>query len=340
MTVVLIVLLLPLLRRHALAQPNARSSHVSPTPQGGGIAVVAGALLAMAGVALSSAALWSAAPWGAEIVPADPAPALVALGVVILAVTGLVDDVRPLPPGPRLALQVLAAGLVVAALPAEPRLMASLPPLAERLALGLALVWFVNLVNFMDGIDWMTVAQMVPMTAALALLAGLGALPAAAGLAALALLGALLGFAPFNRPTARLFLGDVGSLPIGLATGWLLSLLAVGGHVAAAVLLPLYYVADATITLLRRLARGERVWEAHRTHFYQRAVANGLTVPQVVGRVAAVNVALAALAVGTVLWPGAPVGTAAVAAGGGMVAALLADFCRGRSGDLPSRGAP
>ena len=94
---------------------------------------------------------------------------------------------------------------------------------------------------------------------------------------ALALLGALIGFAPFNRPVARLFLGDVGSLPLGLVAGWLLALLADKGHLAAALLLPLYYLADATITLLRRLARGERVWQAHRTHFYQRATDNGFT---------------------------------------------------------------
>ena len=78
---------------------------------------------------------------------------------------------------------------------------------------------------------------------------------------------------------ARLFLGDVGSLPLGLLIGWLLLLLAARGHLAAALLLPLYYLVDATITLFRRLMRGERVWLAHRTHFYQRATDNGFSVP-------------------------------------------------------------
>ena len=107
---------------------------------------------------------------------------------------------------------------------------------------------------------------------------------------ALALLGAMIGFAPFNRPVARLFLGDVGSLPIGLLLGWLLLLLAGHGHLAAALLLPLYYLADATITLGQRLHAGERVWEAHRSHFYQRATARGFTVLEVVARVFVVNV--------------------------------------------------
>ena len=120
----------------------------------------------------------------------------------------------------------------------------------------------------------------------------MGALPPRRSLAALALCGAMLGFAPVNRPVARLFLGDVGSLPIGLLLGWLLVVLAGGGHFAAALLLPLYYLADATMTLLRRLAKGEPVWQAHRTHFYQRATDNGYSVMQIVGRVFVLNIAL------------------------------------------------
>ena len=104
----------------------------------------------------------------------------------------------------------------------------------------------------------------------------------------------MIGFAYFNRPVARLFLGDVGSLPIGLLLGWLLLLVATSGHLAAAILLPLYYLADATITLLRRLIRREPVWQAHRTHFYQLATDRGFTVMQVVTRVFFVNVVLAA----------------------------------------------
>ena len=163
--------------------------------------------------------------------------------------------------------------------------MPSLPYWLERALLGLAVLWFVNLVNFMDGIDWMTVAEVVPLTAGLVLFGLMGALPRDATVVALALCGAMIGFAPFNRPVARLFLGDVGSLPIGLLLGWLLVLLAGGGHLAAALLLPLYYLADATITLLRRLANGEPVMQAHRSHFYQRAMDGGFSVYQIVGRV-------------------------------------------------------
>ena len=182
----------------------------------------------------------------------------------------------------------------------------------------------------MDGIDWMTVAEVVPITAGLAAIGWLGALPPAAIIAALALFGAVLGFAPFNRPVAQLFLGDVGSLPIGLLLAWLLVLLAGSGHVAAAVLLPLYYVADASLTLARRLVAGERVWQAHRTHFCQRATDRGLTVSEIIGRVFAVNVALAALAFVSVALPGWRIKLAALVASGALVGWLLVGFARRR----------
>ena len=152
----------------------------------------------------------------------------------------------------------------------------------------------VNLVNFMDGLDLMTVAEVVPIASAIVLLGWLGELPASTTLAAAALFGAMLGFAPFNRPVAKIFLGDVGSLPIGLLVGWCLLQLAWYQQFAAALLLPLYYLADATVTLLRRIAQREPFWAAHRTHFYQRATDNGLSVARG-GEVFALNVALAIL---------------------------------------------
>jgi UDP-N-acetylmuramyl pentapeptide phosphotransferase/UDP-N-acetylglucosamine-1-phosphate transferase len=175
----------------------------------------------------------------------------------------------------------------------------------------------------MDGIDLITVAEVVPVTAALAAFGWSGALPADAAFTALALCGATLGFAPFNRPVARLFLGDVGSLPIGLLMGWLLILLA-ENHVAAALLLPLYYLADATITLLRRLARGERVTQAHRSHFYQQAVDNGHTVRAVVASIFALNIVLALLAAVTLAYAKVEVHIVCIAAGCAAVAAELA----------------
>jgi UDP-N-acetylmuramyl pentapeptide phosphotransferase/UDP-N-acetylglucosamine-1-phosphate transferase len=289
-TFVLILLLMPLLRRYATARPNARSSHKIPTPQGGGIAIVA-AMLTGIGV---SVVLF-------PTLVADSARLTIVLASVIaLAVIGISDDIRPMDPAPRLLLQACAAAAIVATLPDGLRALSLLPWWIERVVLFVGILWFVNLVNFMDGIDWMTAAEVVPVTAALALFGLAGVLPSEATLAAAALCGAMLGFAPFNRPVARLFLGDVGSLPIGLLLAWLLIVLAGRGHLTAAMLLPLYYLADATITLLRGLAKGESVTQAHRRHFYQRALDNGFTISGVVARVFVLNLALAGLAAAAV----------------------------------------
>ena len=310
----LVLLLRPLLQRHAIAQPNDRSSHTVPTPQGGGFAVIGAILVIVAAASVLYGGIGDQSLW------------LVLAATIVIAVVGAIDDVRTIAVLPRLFLQAAAVAIVIVALPADLRLVPPLPFWLERALIGLALLWFVNLVNFMDGIDWMTVAEVVPVTAGLVLFGLMGALPNDATVVALALGGAMIGFAPFNRPVARLFLGDVGSLPIGLLLGWLLIELASAGHLAASLLLPLYYLADATITLLRRLAHGEPVLQAHRTHFYQRATDNGFSVTQIIGRVFALNVALIALAATTLLTASCFFHAAALIAGCVLVAVLLYRF--------------
>jgi UDP-N-acetylmuramyl pentapeptide phosphotransferase/UDP-N-acetylglucosamine-1-phosphate transferase len=316
----LIVLLRPVLARYALARPNARSSHVAPTPQGGGIAVIAATIIVVAGAVVL-------AP---ELFLDRRQLAIVFAAAVGLAAVGVTDDMRPLQALPRLVLQAAAVAVVLAAVPPELRVVPALPWWAERLCILIGGIWFVNLVNFMDGIDWMTVAETVPVTAALAAFGLMGALPREATAVAFALGGAMIGFAPFNRPVARLFLGDVGSLPIGLLLGWLLVLLADGGHLAAALLLPLYYLADATITLLRRIAKGEQIMLPHRSHFYQRATDGGFGVYGIVARVFLLNCILVALAAASILTSVLLIQAAAVAAGCILVGLLLRQFARGK----------
>jgi UDP-N-acetylmuramyl pentapeptide phosphotransferase/UDP-N-acetylglucosamine-1-phosphate transferase len=308
----LISALHPLLVRYALARPSGRSSHREPTPQGGGIAVIAAISIAIAGAAVLDPAAFS-----------EPLRlALVFASAIGLALVGVTDDIKPLEALPRLLLQAVAVLVVLALLPPGLRLVSAFPWWLERALLFIAVLWFVNLVNFMDGIDWMTVAEVVPISAALALFGFMGALPPDATLVAFGLWGAMIGFAPFNRPVARLFLGDVGSLPVGLLLGWLLILLA-DGHLVAALLLPLYYLADSTITLLRRFIRGERVTEAHRNHFYQRALDGGLNAYQIVGRVFLVNVALAGLGTLTLNNKSLAVQILLLMTGGAIVCGLL-----------------
>ena len=308
----------PLLLRYALARPNARSSHHIATPQGAGIAVIA-ATLAIAGIVLASTGTTS------------NFPAALFAATLFIAAVGFADDMKPIQVFPRLLLQTMAVGVIVLASPADLRIAPFIPFWIERGMVLLAGLWFVNLVNFMDGLDWMTVAEVVPITAALALLGLYGELPLTATIVAAALCGAMIGFAPFNRPVATIFLGDVGSLPIGLLLGWCLLQLAFDHHLAAALLLPLYYLADATVTLLRRMMRREPFWVAHRSHFYQRATDNGVSVMQVVGEVFVLNLCLAVLATISIKTQSHAADAVLIATGTAAVALVMFRFSRSRN---------
>ena len=289
LSAVLILMLKPLLVRHLMAHPNARSSHKTPTPQGAGLAVM---LAVLAGSALAI-----------SIGRPEAEPSLVPiLGIAAgLTFLGGIDDALTLPVSWRFLGQALAAVALALSLPQDFQLFPGLMPVAvERALIAFGTVWFINAVNFLDGLDWMTVVQVVPITLGIAILQALGAVPGTVGVLALALLGATLGFAIFNKHPAQIFLGDAGSLPIGLCLAFMLIFVA-QAHLAAALLLSLYTMADATLTLFRRMLAGEPISSAHRTHFYQRGVAAGLGVPQVTARVLLLQVLLVGLAIATVI---------------------------------------
>jgi UDP-N-acetylmuramyl pentapeptide phosphotransferase/UDP-N-acetylglucosamine-1-phosphate transferase len=308
----------PLMLRHALAKPNARSSHRIPTPQGAGIAVIAATLIAAVAVMVFAGA------------SATQIPAIVFGATLFIAAVGLADDVHSIAVLPRLLLQAASVAAIVFTAPESLRIVDAVPLWIERSLMLLAGLWFVNLVNFMDGLDLMTAAEAVPISAAVALLGWLGEVPMPTTIVAAALCGALLGFTPFNRPVAKIFLGDVGSLPIGLLLGWCLLQLAWHQQLAACVLLPLYYLADATVTLARRMIRREPFWAAHRSHYYQRATDNGFTVWQVVREVFALNLVLAALAIASTRLQSPVIVILLVAAGALAVVLTLYRFSRPR----------
>jgi UDP-N-acetylmuramyl pentapeptide phosphotransferase/UDP-N-acetylglucosamine-1-phosphate transferase len=317
----LILVLMPMFRNFALAELTQRSSHQTPTPQWGGLAISA-ATLGVAAVAVLTS--------GAFDGEARQQVVLVLLAAGLLVLLGAADDLHSLGAPVKLAVQAVAIALMLAGLPGDLHVLGPLPAWFERALLFVGALWFVNLVNFMDGIDWMMVAEVVPITAGVAIIGALGALPAQALLVALALNGAMLGFAPFNRPVARLFMGDMGSLPIGLLIAWLLIMVAGAGHVTAAILLPLYFVADTGVTLWRRVRNGERLWLAHRTHFYQRARDSGLTNMQIIARVGAVNAGLVGLAALSVVATSFLSHALALLVGAGLVAWLMIEFTRRR----------
>ena len=319
LSALLIYLLRPVLIRHLLAHPNARSSHVRATPQGAGV----GIMLALFLVAAAGWLMWGAR--GGGMAPLWP----VLVAAAGLTVLGLADDARALPVSWRFIGQTLAALVMAASLPADLRLFPDLLPLmVERALLVLGTVWFVNAVNFLDGLDWITAAQVVPMTLGIAVLAGLSAVPPSVGFLALALLGAMLGFAPFNKHPAKVFLGDAGSLPIGLLLAFMLIYVA-GTDLAAALLLALYTFADSTITLFRRAYNREHIFSAHRSHFYQRATIAGMTAPQVTARVFLLGLLLASLAIAAVIAKSTVADVALLAVGAAATGLVLYSLARG-----------
>jgi UDP-N-acetylmuramyl pentapeptide phosphotransferase/UDP-N-acetylglucosamine-1-phosphate transferase len=266
-------LLIPILaHREILDRPNERSSHQVPTPRGGGIAVIGSTLLAWAVFART------------ESMPSGVFG--IVLGAVLLAAVSWFDDLRGLSPIVRLLAQAAAVAVGILVLPG-PR------DLFYLAAIGLVWIWWINLFNFMDGIDGLAGTEAAAIGASLLLFAGVGAGadPALRTLAAV-VTGAAIGFLVWNWSPARIFLGDIGSVPLGYVLGFLLLDLAARGRWTIAVILPLYFLADATITLVRRLLRGERVWQAHREHFYQHAVRRGLGHAAVVKRVIAADLVL------------------------------------------------
>jgi UDP-N-acetylmuramyl pentapeptide phosphotransferase/UDP-N-acetylglucosamine-1-phosphate transferase len=301
-----------------MAAPNHRSAHTVATPQGAGLAVTL-SVLTGCGLAIH---FWPGVA-GPNLLPILAAAAA-------LSVLGALDDAHALPVSWRLVGQTLAAIVLALSLPRGFQVLPDILPLAvERGLIVLGAVWFVNAINFLDGLDWMTVAMVVPMTLAVAALQALGAVPVKVGLLGLALLGAILGFAIFNKHPAKVFLGDAGSLPIGFCLAFMLIFVA-KAHLAAALLLALYPVADATLTLLRRIVAGEAFFSPHKTHFYQRAVTQGLRVPQVTARVFLLGLLLAFLAVVTAIARSLPVDILCLIVGVLATALMLLALARGR----------
>ena len=273
-------------RRYALSRnvvdvPNARSSHVRPTPRAGGIAFV---LVYLAGVA-----------WLAQSGAISLAVACASAGAgAWVAAVGWLDDHGHVPARWRLLAHMLGAAWMVhwLGLPGLHAVMPDgLPAWITALLAGLFLIWLVNLYNFMDGIDGLASMEAISVAAAGAWLSWQAGAHDVAVLALL-LAFAVLGFLPWNFPRARIFMGDGGSGFLGLVFGGLC--LQAGAAATplfwAWVILLGVFVVDATFTLLRRLARRQAVHQAHRTHGYQYAARRWASHPKVTMGAVAINV--------------------------------------------------
>lgn len=267
----LVMVLMPglirfLQKREMMDIPNERSSHDAPTPRGAGWLALGLPVLGLAALPLFPAidlawmislyALWA--------------------GLVVLMLLSGLDDRQGLSPKWRLLGHLAVAALVVFTLPEGVRVLVFLPEAAEKMLALLGLVWMINLTNFIDGINGITAINGLCAALGLALLGLTAGMPVLSASAAL-LGGGLAAFLCWNWTPAKVFLGDVGSVPLGLWLGYCMILSAAAFGISAAMLLYLYPILDATYTLARRTLKGEKIWQAHKSHFYQQAVQNGRT---------------------------------------------------------------
>jgi UDP-N-acetylmuramyl pentapeptide phosphotransferase/UDP-N-acetylglucosamine-1-phosphate transferase len=262
-------------RRRLIDEPGMRRSHSTPTPRGGGIGIVV-AVLALACIP-------------ALMRPPTSVGAVVVLttAILIVAAVGWIDDHRGLSARTRFAAHCIAA--IIFLLPVIAAVALSPDALEENFAtkvstvwlslvlIVLGIVWFVNLHNFMDGIDGILAAQAIFVLGALALLCRHVGEPHAGQVLVFA--AAAAGFLPFNFPRARIFMGDVGSGVLGLliAAAVLWQMSAPDTAISSGLVLCSAFVTDATATLVSRIARGRRWYSAHREHLYQWLVRSGFS---------------------------------------------------------------
>jgi Fuc2NAc and GlcNAc transferase len=323
-------------RRFALARglidvPNERSSHATPTPRGGGVAIVIASYVMFAWL-LASGSL-------------DDRAFIALLGGLPVAAIGLADDHRRIPARARLAVHVIAALWALAWLGGLPPV-----PIGHTLWSGrvtgtvlgvLGIVWSVNFFNFMDGIDGIAASEGTFVPAAGALLYMQALAPPGPAAAALALAGACAGFLLWNWSPARIFMGDAGSGYVGYAIA-VLALVAARQQPQALfawwILGGVFFV-DATVTLGRRLLRGEPAHQAHRSHAYQRLARRLASHGLATGVVVIINL------VWLLPWawlanarPGAAAGLAVLALSPLAAAAIIAGAGRADSGQAADRG--
>lgn len=252
---------------HILDHPNDRSLHINPTPRSGGVAIIVGIFIGII-IWTTWAGLPRAFGW-------------LGAGAFLVASLSFIDDIKCLSVGTRFGGHLLVSGLLIIGGLGLARF--ELPgwsgdwPVWIGVVLSLLyLIWMINLYNFMDGMDGFAGGMAVFGFGTFALLGVLAGHPAFLTASLVVATGAA-GFLLFNFPPARIFMGDTGSSALGLLAGGF-SLWGVADRVFplwVALLVFSPFIVDASVTLIRRLCRGERVWEAHKTHYYQRLVQSG-----------------------------------------------------------------
>ncbi len=274
-----------LTKKSIIAIPNKRSNHKSPTPLGGGLAIMISFFI-------------GCIPFIFLYKETMKPPLYIFSALALLCFISFKDDIKHVPAGLRLIAHFIAAiigafivrhnGLIFRGL---------LDPDLEYIFIVLTIVTFTNLFNFMDGIDGITGAEIIHLGISIAIVLYSLNNQSSYIYVSLLLVACSLGFLIHNWHPAKIFIGDAGSVTVGYILALLLLIVAAKGAWVQALILPLYYFADAGFILLKRAIRMEKVWQAHTEHFFQRAVRGGLSHSEVVVKIIILNIILLGLSI-------------------------------------------
>lgn len=266
-------------------KPNNRSNHDKPVALGGGIVVIPLIILASTIYDYN---------WNAYVL----------ISLAILFSISLIDDIKNIKPLPRLLFHFFSNTIFVY-LFITPQLGLIIKQnifiyYACMISMIVFITWFINAFNFMDGINGITAVEVISICISLIIINYF--LNKEIHLLAFIIFLIVLAFTYFNWTPAKLFLGDAGSVPLGFLSSYLLIELALSGFWLSAIILPLYYIMDSSLTLGVRIFKRKKFWQAHKEHFYQKAIKNGLTHSAVSLRLLLTNFGLFLLSFSAVIY--------------------------------------
>jgi UDP-N-acetylmuramyl pentapeptide phosphotransferase/UDP-N-acetylglucosamine-1-phosphate transferase len=277
-----------LLQKNIMDTPNHRSNHKTPTPRGGGIAIT---------LILLPAILWIQSYLNIK-------EYYLLASIIILATISFIDDVKPLPPLLRFLMQIIAIIICIIPLYADSNMgifFGYLPLWLDMTICAIGWLWFINLYNFMDGIDGITTTETISISSGIIAIAAITLLPLEYIFYASCLIAVSLGFMYWNWHPAKIFMGDIGSISLGFILGYLLIKLSLAGYILPCLIIASYYLFDSTLTIIKRLINGKKIWEAHSEHLYQQAVRNGKSHSKTATYIAICNANLILMAIASLL---------------------------------------
>jgi len=303
--------------KNIVDKPGQRRAHTTITPRGGGVAIVL--TFAICFVILHLLQNYSMEQ-----------AAYILTSLLLVAGISLLDDINYVPAIYRLIVHLIASAIVVYFL-LWPRSLFNheLPSYIDLITTVLGLGCFLNIYNFMDGIDGITSSESIHLSIVILLLCYLRyeVITHADLIVCIAtlILGCTIGFIRYNWHPAKVFLGDVGSITLGFLLGLCLMLIASSGLrlFAACVIASSYYIADGGLTILIRLAKGEKIWLPHLNHFFQKAVRKGMSHNEITLKIAACNICLMLLSISALYFP-----VVSIILAGLLVVVVLGHFSR------------